>query len=95
MTNTITFKWATGNIEIAACAVLDMTATQLKALVKTATANAEEVKNEIAKYIQSEINKLNPKSEYDKKMIEANDFTLMNEANEKLCAMAEKRRSIP
>lgn len=28
MTNTITFKWNTGNIEIAACAVLDMTATQ-------------------------------------------------------------------
>lgn len=69
MTNTITFKWATGNIEIAACAVLDMTATQLKALVKTATANAEEVKNQIAEYIQSEIDKLNPKSEYDKKMI--------------------------
>ena len=69
MTNTITFKWNTGNIEIAACAVLDMTATQLKALVKTATANAEEVKNQIAEYIQSEIDKLNPKSEYDKKMI--------------------------
>lgn len=69
MTNTITFKWATGNIEIAACAVLDMTATQLKTLVKTATANAEEVKNQIADYIQSEIDKLNPKSEYDKKMI--------------------------
>ena len=29
-------------------------------------------------------------AEYDKKMIEANDFTLMNEANEKLCAMARK-----
>lgn len=69
MTNTITFKWNTGNIEIAACAVLDMTATQLKNLVKTATANAEEVKNQIAEYIQSEIDKLNPKSEYDKKMI--------------------------
>ena len=69
MANTITFKWNTGNIEIAACAVLDMTATQLKALVKTATANAEEVKNQIADYIQSEIDKLNPKSEYDKKMI--------------------------
>ena len=69
MTNTITFKWNTGNIEIAACAVLDMTATQLKTLVKTATANAEEVKNQIAEYIQSEIDKLNPKSEYDKKMI--------------------------
>lgn len=69
MANTITFKWNTGNIEIAACAVLDMTATQLKALVKTATANAEEVKNQIAEYIQSEIDKLNPKSEYDKKMI--------------------------
>ena len=69
MTNTITFKWTTGNIEIAACAVLDMSATQLKNLVKTATANAEEVKNQIADYIQSEIDKLNPKSEYDKKMI--------------------------
>lgn len=69
MTSTITFRWNTGNIEIAACAVLDMTATQLKNLVKTATANAEEVKNQIADYIQSEINKLNPKSEYDKKMI--------------------------
>lgn len=69
MTNTITFRWSTGNIEIAACAVLDMTASQLKNLVKTATANAEEVKNQIADYIQSEIDKLNPKSEYDKKMI--------------------------
>ena len=69
MTNTITFRWSTGNIEIAACAVLNMSAVQLKNLVKTATANAEEVKNQIADYIQSEIDKLNPKSEYDKKMI--------------------------
>ena len=69
MTNTITFRWSTGNIEIAACAVLDMSAAQLKNLVKTATANAEEVKNQIAEYITSEIEKLNPKSEYDKKMI--------------------------
>lgn len=29
-------------------------------------------------------------NEYDKKMIEANEFTLMNEANKKLCAMARK-----
>ena len=69
MTNTITFRWDTGKIEIAACTVLDMTATQLTRLVKTATENAEEVKDQIAAYIQSEIDKLNPKSEYDKKMI--------------------------
>ena len=69
MNNTITFRWNTGNIEIDACAILNMSAVQLKNLVKTATANAEEVKNQIAEYITSEIEKLNPKSEYDKKMI--------------------------
>ena len=70
MANTITFKWATGNIEIAACAVLDMTAAYLARLVKTATVNADEVKAELSAYIQSEIDKLNPKRDYDKRMIE-------------------------
>lgn len=69
MTNTITFRWNTGKIELAACAVLDMTAAQLSKLVKTATANAEEVKQQISDYISAEIENLNPKSEYDKKMI--------------------------
>ena len=69
MTDTIIFRWNTGKIELAACAVLDMTAAQLSKLVKTATANAEEVKNQISDYISAEIENLNPKSEYDKKMI--------------------------
>ena len=55
---TITFRWNTGKIELAAEAVLRMSATQLARLVKTATANAEEVKAELSAYLQGEIDKL-------------------------------------
>lgn len=85
MTNTITFKWNTGNIEIAACAVLDMTAAYLARLVKTATANADEVKTELSAFIQGEIDKLNPKRDYDKRTIE--------QYKKLLSVVAEKKQS--
>lgn len=85
MTNTITFRWSTGNIEIAACAVLDMSAAYLARLVKTATVNADEVKTELSAYIQSEIDKLNPKRDYDKRTIE--------QYKKLLSVVAEKKQS--
>lgn len=85
MTNTITFKWNTGNIEIAACAVLDMTAAYLARLVKTATVNSDEVKADLSAYIQSEIDKLNPKRDYDKRTIE--------QYKKLLSVVAEKKQS--
>lgn len=85
MTNTITFRWNTGKIELAACAVLDMTAAYLARLVKTATVNADEVKAELSAYIQSEIDKLNPKRDYDKRTIE--------QYKKLLSVVAEKKQS--
>ena len=84
MTNTITFRWNTGNIEIAACAVLDMSAAYLARLVKTATANADEVKTELSAFIQGEIDKLNPKRDYDKRTIEQYKKLLSVVAEKKL-----------
>lgn len=70
MTNTITFRWNTGKIELAACTIPSMTAAQLSALVKTATANAEEVKQQIAEYINEQITFYDEKTERGKKSIE-------------------------
>lgn len=70
MTNTITFRWSTGKIELAACTIPSMTAAQLSALVKTATANAEEVKQQIAEYINEQITFYDEKTERGKKSIE-------------------------
>lgn len=90
MTNTFTFKWNTGKIEIAACAVLKMNATQLKSMVKTATENAEEVKEQIREYIHGEIQKLNPKNEYDKKTIEQYNKLIAAACGERRQSRAEK-----
>ena len=69
MNETITLRWSTGSMELVPPMLLTLSAAQLKKIVQTATLNADEVKTEIAGYIQGEIEQLNPKSEYDKRTI--------------------------